>query len=232
MTCQMDEPAIPFAASDIGPQDRCSLNARMPGRPKDMEKREAIVDAAQILFSTRGVEGVSIEAIAAASGVSKVTVYNNFGDKAAIFRAMIQRETDRLGRLIADTMSHGGALEDRLTQFGGALMRMLGEPCHLALDRTMSIEAQRNPEIGRQFFEAGPGRTLEMLIGLLDEAVAQGEIKLDDTHLAAQDLVSLWFGFRMMARKYLPMQAPMDPAELTKHVAHGTSLFLRAYGAK
>jgi TetR/AcrR family transcriptional repressor of mexJK operon len=206
------------------------MNARMPGRPKDLEKREAIIDAAQTLFSERGIEGVSIEAIAAASGVSKVTVYNHFPDKAAIFRTMILRETDRLGRLISETTASDGSLEERLNQFGVPLLRMLNEPCHVALDRTMSIEAQRSPEIGQIFFNAGPGRTLRLLTDLLADAVAKGEIRLDDPHTAARDLMALWFGFGLMERKYLPQPAVVDADHLSRQIERGTSVFLRAYG--
>ena len=105
---------------------------RLPGRPKDLEKREAILDAAQALFAQRGIDGCPIEAIAAQSGVSKVTVYANFGDKAKIFDAIVQRETDRLSRALACASAEGATLEARLTRFGTALVEMMTAPCHLA----------------------------------------------------------------------------------------------------
>lgn len=208
------------------------MNARMPGRPKDLEKRAAIIDAAQTLFSERGIEGASIEAIAAASGVSKVTVYSHFPDKAAIFKTMILRETDRLGRLIAETAAPNGTLEERLNQFGVPLLQMLNEPCHVALDRTMPIEAQRNPEIGQLFFNAGPGRTLELLTDLLVDASARGDIDLEDPRTAARDLMALWFGFGVLERKYLPQSDCGDTGQLCSQIERGTSVFLRAYARR
>lgn len=208
------------------------MNARMPGRPKDLEKRVAIIDAAQKLFSERGIEGVSIEAIAAASGVSKVTVYSHFPDKAAIFKTMILRETDRLGRLIEETTAPNGTLEERLNLFGVPLLQMLNEPCHLALDRTMAIEAQRNPEIGQLFYNAGPGRTLDLLTDLLVDASARGEIDLEDPHTAARDLMALWFGFGLLERKYLPQSGCGDADQLCNQIERGTAVFLRAYSSR
>lgn len=213
------------------PEGHC-MNARMPGRPKDLEKRAAIIDAAQTLFSERGVEGVSIEAIAAASGVSKVTVYSHFPDKASIFKTMILRETDRLGRLISETTEQNGTLEERLNQFGLRLLRMLNEPCHLALDRTMAIEAQRNPEIGQLFYSAGPGRTLDLLTDLLVDAQARGEIELEDPDTAARDLIALWFGLGLLERKYLPQPECGDADQLSKQIQRGTKVFLRAYSKR
>ena len=60
-----------------------------PGRPKDLEKRAAILEAAMALFPERGYEGVSMDAIAQQAGVSKLTVYNHFADKEALFAAAV-----------------------------------------------------------------------------------------------------------------------------------------------
>ncbi len=41
--------------------------ARVPGRPKDQDKGAAIIAAAQALFTQRGYDGVTMEAVAAAA---------------------------------------------------------------------------------------------------------------------------------------------------------------------
>lgn len=200
---------------------------RSPGRPKDLEKREAILDAAQSLFAERGIDGVPIEAIAARSGVSKVTVYGHFGDKAKIFDSIVQRETDRLAHSICGALNASGTLEDRLTGFGTALVDVLTQPCHLALDRAVSLEAQRNPELGRRFFEAGPGQVRKMLSDLLARARDEGQIALDDPDYAAQDLLALWMGFDAIERRFCGGCLP-DESALRAHVARAVRLFLRA----
>src|SRR5690606_22208157 len=58
--------------------------AASPGRPKDLAKRAAILQAAERMFLQHGFEGVSMDQIAAAAGVSKLTVYSHFGDKDAL----------------------------------------------------------------------------------------------------------------------------------------------------
>src|SRR3978361_1733983 len=60
-----------------------------PGRPKDLEKRAAILDAAKRLFPHSGFDGTSMDAIAADAGVSKLTVYSHFTDKETLFVAAI-----------------------------------------------------------------------------------------------------------------------------------------------
>ena len=199
---------------------------RSPGRPKDLEKREAILDAAQALFAERGIDGVPIEAIAARSGVSKVTVYGHFGDKATIFDSIVQRETDRLKLALCQAPS-GTSLEDTLTSFGMALIDMLTQPCHLALDRAVSLEAQRNPDLGRRFFAAGPGQVRTMLTMLLSQAQEQGLVQLDDPECAAEDMLALWLGFDAIERRFCGSCIP-DETVLRAHVARAVRLFLKA----
>lgn len=202
---------------------------RLPGRPKDLEKREAILDAAQALFAQRGVDGCPIEAIAAQSGVSKVTVYANFGDKAKIFDAIVQRETERLSRALACATAEGATLEERLTRFGTALVEMMTAPCHLALDKCVSLEAQRNPEIGKRFFDAGPGQVCKMLAAIIAEA--RGEVRIDDADRAARDLLGLWLGFNALERR-LCGGCEIDAVGLTAHVGRTTRLYLAACAAE
>ena len=61
-----------------------------PGRPKDLEKRAAILNVAKRLFTTQGFDGTSMDAIAAAAGVSKLTVYSHFQDKERLFAAAVE----------------------------------------------------------------------------------------------------------------------------------------------
>lgn len=203
---------------------------RVLGRPKDMEKREAVLDAASGLFAERGIDGVAIETIAAAAGVSKVTIYANFKDKAAIMEAIVRRETDRLAAIEQEIAGQGGPLNARLERFGMALNAMLGAPSHLAIDRCMGLETVRNPDLGRRFFDAGPGYVRSILAQLLSEAVARGEIVLDDPKSAAEDLLGLWLGFSSIERRLLCKSAlPQDARALW--VAQKVMLFLKGHAA-
>lgn len=201
---------------------------RAPGRPKDLEKRGAILDAALSLFAERGIDGAPIEAIAARSGVSKVTIYSHFGDKQAIVDAIVSREMERMSQRIEAAASRDGAIRERLSRLGEELVTALTEPCHLALDRTVALESQRNPDMGRRFFAEGPGRVQGILAALLAEAQERGEIGAGDPADMAKDLVSLWFGFHAIERRFCGGCTP-DAAELRARVGHAVGLFLKAY---
>ena len=60
-----------------------------PGRPTDLAKREAILRTAGRSFFDAGFAATSIEQVAADAGLSKVTVYNHFGDKRGLFTAAV-----------------------------------------------------------------------------------------------------------------------------------------------
>lgn len=57
--------------------------------------RDEIVDAARAQTIAGGWEAVRMASVAAAAGVSRQTVYNEFGNKAGLAKALAQREADR-----------------------------------------------------------------------------------------------------------------------------------------
>ena len=62
--------------------------------------RAALVDAARRLWAERGYAAVGTPEIATAAGVTRGAMYHQFADKAALFRAVVERvEEDLTGRL-------------------------------------------------------------------------------------------------------------------------------------
>jgi AcrR family transcriptional regulator len=74
------------------------------------ERREQLLDVGRHLFAERGLEGASIEEIAARADVSKPVVYEHFGGKEGLYAVVVDREVERFlsmaTRLLAgqDTM--------------------------------------------------------------------------------------------------------------------------------
>ncbi|OYX95544.1 MAG: TetR family transcriptional regulator, partial [Caulobacter sp. 35-67-4] len=73
---------------------------RIPGQI-DIAKTEAILDAAVEVIGARGL-GAPMEAIARRAGVSKQTVYNHYGSKAELVRALMARRVDRITAPLRD----------------------------------------------------------------------------------------------------------------------------------
>lgn len=62
----------------------------------DGERRDAILDAAALLFAERGYPGTGVDDIGAAVGITGPSVYKHFGSKDAILVAIGQRSALRL----------------------------------------------------------------------------------------------------------------------------------------
>jgi AcrR family transcriptional regulator len=54
------------------------VEARRPGRPRSTEADEAILEAAVELFAEVGLEGMTVEGVAARAGVGKATIYRRY----------------------------------------------------------------------------------------------------------------------------------------------------------
>jgi AcrR family transcriptional regulator len=57
--------------------------------------RDELLDAAQQAIEAGGYDGLRMAEVARRTGVSRQTVYNEFGDKWALLQAVVARETER-----------------------------------------------------------------------------------------------------------------------------------------
>lgn len=202
------------------------------GRPPDPGKLDAILETGWAMFLARGYEATSMEAIATASGVSRVTVYKHFPDKAALFREAVLRASHRIERdqsLREETTVSSAPLATRLERFGIGLMAFLVSPTAVAFYGVLSGELRHHPDVARAFYEIGPANTLRNLAAILQEAADKGEIILDlPPERAGEMLIGMWQGFSNY-RLALGVGGPGEEAEaLEAQVREGVDLFLRA----
>src|SRR5215467_4416620 len=84
-------------------------------RRRSARKRRAILEAAGAAFLEHGYRGTSMDAVAAAAGVSKQTVYQHFGDKQRLFRELIEATVQAASDPVYDEvrrLAGSGRLED------------------------------------------------------------------------------------------------------------------------
>ncbi|MGE5286131.1 MAG: TetR family transcriptional regulator [Micromonosporaceae bacterium] len=67
--------------------------------------RDALLEAATALLASRGYRGLRMEDVGAAAGVSRQTVYNEFGSKRGLARAVLLRHTEQFLDGIDETLS-------------------------------------------------------------------------------------------------------------------------------
>jgi AcrR family transcriptional regulator len=85
------------------------------------ERREQLLVIGRHLFAERGLEGTSIEEIAARADVSKPVVYEHFGGKEGLYAVVVDREVERFLAL-ATRLLQG---EDTMEKFEVAAVELL-----------------------------------------------------------------------------------------------------------
>ncbi|MCG7606390.1 MULTISPECIES: TetR/AcrR family transcriptional regulator [Mycobacterium] len=76
-------------------------------RPTRDEVRDRILDAALKVFAAEGFAGATIDAIGHAAGFTKGAVYSNFESKDELFLALLDRQFESRGALIATALDSG-----------------------------------------------------------------------------------------------------------------------------
>jgi TetR/AcrR family transcriptional regulator, mexJK operon transcriptional repressor len=166
---------------------------RGPGRPRqlDLSEREAIIiDAAERVILGQGLAGASMSAIAHEAGMSKRTLYEVFESRAALFASIVRRIRNLVTRSLTNR-----ELELPLAQRLRLLLTHMDEksfdPLPLAILRAVITEAERQPDLVREFLNEGPYALHGMVRVELDRSVARGEIRITDTEAAARLLADM-----------------------------------------
>jgi len=202
-----------------------------PGRPKDLEKRAAILQAAKRLFTTQGFDGTSMDAIANAAGVSKLTVYSHYQDKERLFIAAVEcvcQEQMPSEIFMADLK---GPIRKQLLTIARAFFSLITSEEALAVHRTIVANAQQSPKLAQLFWEAGPKRTQEAFESFLRDEVKGGKLEIGDLHRAATQFFCLLKG-ECHARMEFGCGEPLTQREIDDHVNATVDMFLRAYAPR
>lgn len=204
------------------------MTRRKVGRPSDAAKRKAIVDTAAHHFFHHGYAATAIEQVAADAGVSKVTIYNQFGDKRALFAAAVECECEKMrGHFSLDAMPQG-TIRERLTAIGEAIFAFLFRPEMMQFERRIAAETEADPAIGAAFLEAGPWRMKQGFAAWLMHAVQAGELDIADPMLAAEQFVAMCKGMGDLERRF---GAETCPDHSRARIRGAVDVFLAAYGA-
>ncbi|MEO6065773.1 MAG: TetR/AcrR family transcriptional regulator [Lysobacterales bacterium] len=199
-----------------------------PGRPKDLEKRQAVLDAAQELFLTQGFTATSMDAVAQAAGVSKLTVYSHFGDKEGLFRAAIETHCDANLPHVAFEFTPDRDLRAQLLGIARGFRTLIFSDKALALHRVLIAEAQPDSDLARAFYAAGPCRTIEEFASFLGAATKAERLAVDNPTAAAGQFFAMLKGESHFCR-LIGLPALLDATAVESQVTGVVDMFMRAY---
>ncbi|CAM5243030.1 TetR/AcrR family transcriptional regulator [Streptomyces aurantiogriseus] len=202
-----------------------------PSGPRAELKRQAIVRAARELFLRDGF-GVGMDAIAAEAGVSKVTVYNHFGSKEALFTAVITSALDEpLGHAssaalegLPEAEDLRGALIDAARTWVDAVRTNKDV---IALRNLVAAEQHRFPELGRAWHGHGPEGHHPAVAGALRALADQGRLVIPDLEAAIIQLYALVVFPHMVFSTY---GTHIEDSLTDRLIVSGVDMFLGHYG--
>lgn len=201
-----------------------------PGRPKDLGKGAAILEAAKRLFTSQGFDGTSMDQIAAEAGVSKLTVYSHFGDKETLFAAAAKAYCDQQLPSSLFEARPEVPLRERLLQIARAFFASISAPEAVAGHRILCTPQMADSSLPQMFWEAGPKRVQDAFAELLRWRVSTGELEIDDIPRASSQFFTLVKG---EPHAHLVFGCGgFCNGDIQAHLAATVDLFLRAYAPR
>jgi len=190
--------------------------------PKPSKKRELILEAATNAFRDRGYEATSMDHVAELAMVSKRTVYNHFGSKEVLFRAVVDGLIAHSQALKQIEFDAGRPLDAQLHDFAAAKARVATDPALAGLMRVVIGVFVRDPEFARDAVtQAAAGE--DALVRWLQAASAAGKLRVADPQLAAELFWSMVGGGVFWPHV---LGFPVDPAGQQRLMEEAIATFL------
>ena len=166
------------------------------GRPKDLEKRQRILEVARQLFLQHGYHGSSMDHIAKEAHVTKLTVYNHFQDKANLFSCAIEETCEKLMLGRSFQLQRAEDFVPMLEQICALSMHIINLPEAIKLEHLLlQLAAEQNPLL-ENFYKASHLKMRAIWEQFFDQAQALGVLQFEQVNEVITLLMSLLFGYR------------------------------------
>ncbi|USQ95985.1 TetR/AcrR family transcriptional regulator [Caulobacter sp. RL271] len=198
---------------------------RIPGQI-DVAKTEAILDAAVEVIGERGL-AAPMEAIARRAGVSKQTVYNHYGSKADLMRALMTRRVES----ITASLREPGAVDnptEALEAYARSMLETVVTNKSYSMMRVIMLGAGEMPDVAQEVFEAGPRAARRQLAAFLQMETELGRLKVENFEEAAEFFSGMVMGHSQM-RSMLRLPSDKTPEEYGRLAREAAVRFMRAY---
>src|SRR5262245_9488893 len=165
--------------------------------PRVVRTRAAVVEAARTLFLRQGYAGTTMEEIAAVAGLTKRTLYNNYGGKDVLFTQIVVgviAYAEEFARGLHEEFTVGitaANLRDSLHNLGRRLALRIVHPEVIALRRLLIGEAREFPALATEYFDRAPGQVLEALASGFAHLGRVGLLRVTDPEQAAAQFAYL-----------------------------------------
>ena len=192
-------------------------------------KFDQVLEGARNVFMVDGFEGASVDDIARESNVSKATLYSYFPDKRLLFMEVANQECARQSRVAIDNIDMSAPPRTVLAQVGRHFVRFITSKFGQQVFRICVAESDRFPEIGRAFYQSGPARMRAVMTEYFAEAMARGELHMEDLALASDQFGELCKA-DIWPRLMFGVIDHVTPADIDRVVDGAVETFMARYG--
>lgn len=194
----------------------------------DRGKNEAILDAASDVIFEKGL-AAPLDEIARRAGVSKQTIYNHYGSKAELVRALIERRTQSVTAPL-DLPGADASPLPALAAYARALLQTVTADRGVALLRLLIQSAPQNPDLARTVFARGARSSRVRLAAFLEREAEAGRIAAPDPAEAADFFAGMVVSHHQL-QGLLGLPPELTAARIERIAEEAARRFLRAYAA-
>lgn len=162
-------------------------SAAVPRRKAVAATRLRILQSAKAAFLRHGLAGATMEAVATAASVTKITVYRHFRSKEELLAGVVERMSlvdYRLHAAIA-----GQPLEEGLYLYGMFYAAIIFDTETIELNRIVIAENARYPHLSQLYYRNGPQLTIDTLTEFLAPFARAGRLRVKDPREAAEEFL-------------------------------------------
>ncbi len=194
-------------------------------------KYDQVLMGARSVFMACGYGDANMDEVARTAKVSKATVYSYFPDKQRLFIEVVKAECEHMAEHAMEEIDQGHNIHDVLGKAAGYMVNFFLSEFSQRMFRICVAEADRIPELGRQFYENGPIMGRQHIAEYLRKAHAKGEIEVTDFELAADQFAELCKA-TLWPQAVFGIRSEFNDAEKQKVVSAAVETFCTAYAPK
>jgi AcrR family transcriptional regulator len=156
---------------------------RRPGRPRDPHYDKAILDATLEILFEKGYAGLTIDGVAAKTGVGRPTIYRRWPSKPALVIAAIAQNTG------LSPTPDTGALRGDLLAFQRRLARLMGAPASRRITAGLVADIVADPDLAETYLRDYIAPRQASVWQALERGKERGELQADADFSLIYDLL-------------------------------------------
>ena len=201
---------------------------RGAGRPTQEQakrRQRELLEQALDMFLKRGYEQTTLDEIATSMRMTKRTIYSTYGGKEDLFKASVRRAIEKNRVPLEDLQAlQRDDLEATLKAVARLRIEKFLSPDGTRLQRIVSAESYRFPELTQMVYTESTGPTVEFLTELLKRHTITGDIDVTEPEACAGIFLNMAVG--TPARAVLAGMPPHTSMTHEQHIDYCVHLFL------